>query len=180
MYGSRSHLALCASLTLAILVLAVWVSPARAQDEPGAKAIVKMAEDLAAGKKISEADAKAFAQKYDDLEEVMHAFKRGKGKPSLEQILNKLSSKSTFSAEEKSQLTTTAKLAQALAIVTPHYDSKTKGSAAKKKDWDKYNTDMAEGAKDLLKALGGSDGKAIKEASTKLAGSCTDCHGVFR
>ena len=42
------------------------------------------------------------------------------------------------------------------------------------------NADMGEGAQELLKALEGKDGKAIKDASTKLAGSCTDCHGMFR
>jgi hypothetical protein len=169
-----------AVVALVLLGSMLWVLPAGAQNGPAAKAITKMADDLAAGKTISESDIKAFVKKYDDLEDVMHAYKQGKGRPTLEQELEKLSRKTTFTTAEKAQMTKIANLSRALALVVPHYDEKTKGNAAKKKEWDRYNKDMDEGSKALLTALKAGDDKAMAKASTNLYSSCTDCHGKFR
>jgi cytochrome c556 len=173
---------MCALLAVGVVCSTLWMAPAGAQnDKPAAKEVVKIADDLAAGKKFSEADAKAFAKKYDDLEDVMGAFKAPKrGQPTLETILNKLSNKASFTTAEKEQLMKIAKISRAMALLTPHYDEKTKGAPAKKKEWDKYTKDMATGSEDLVKALKSGDGKEIKKASTNLNGSCTDCHGTFR
>jgi hypothetical protein len=175
-------LPICLLLALGLFISTSWISPAGAQnDKPAAKEVVKIAEDLAAGKKFTESDAKVFAKKYDDLEDVMGAFKAPKrGQPNMESILNKLSAKGSFTEAEKAELTKIAKISRAMALLTPHYDEKTKGSAEKKKKWDKFTADMATGAQDVLKALKVSDNKAIKTATTNLSGSCTDCHGDFR
>jgi cytochrome c556 len=160
----------------------LWIPSAGAQsDKPAAKEVVKIAEDLAAGKKFTEADAKAFAKKYDDLEEAMGAFKaRKRGQPTLEAVLDKLSRKDSFTSAETAQLTKIANISRAMSLLVPHYDEKVKGSPAKKKKWDKFNADMSGGAQELLKAIKSGDGKAIKKASTNLSASCTDCHGDFR
>jgi cytochrome c556 len=182
MYSARTWFPLCFLFALGALTSMLWISSAGAQsDKPAAKEIVKIAEDLAAGKKFTEADAKAFAKKYDDLEDAMGAFKAPKrGQPTLETILDKLSNKESFTEAEKTQLTKIANISRAMSLLTPHYDEKTKGDPAKKKKWDKYTADMAGGAQELIKALKAGDGKAIKKASTNLWGSCTDCHGDFR
>jgi hypothetical protein len=165
----------------AVLVLAVLGLASRAQAPANAKAAAeKLAADVAAGKKITAADAKAFAQKWDDLEEVMAVFKQGKKQPTLEAILNKLSEKKSHTDADKKTLKKIADLARALALVTPHYDYKTKGSVPKKKDWDKYTKEMAEGSQGLLEAIKKGQTKEIGSAATKLAASCTDCHGKFR
>ncbi len=182
MYGARSWFPVFAVFALGILAWTLWNSPVGAQNnKPAALEVVKIADNLAAGKKFSEADAKAFAKKYDDLEDVMGAFKAPKrGQPTLETILNKLSAKSSFTATEKDELAKIAKISRAIALLVPHYDEKTKGNAGKKKMWDRYTADMAGGTQDLLKALKSGDGKAINKAATRLNGSCTDCHGEFR
>ena len=161
MFCRQSHFAWCSLLAPSILALALVVTTAWAQNGPAAKEIAKVADELAAGKKFTDADAKAFAKKYDDLEEVMHAFKQGKGKPSLEILLGKLASKNSFSAAEKAQLTKIARLSLAIAKVTPHYEEKTKGDVTKKKDWNRLTADMDKGAESLLKAIKAGDGKAV-------------------
>ncbi len=182
MYGARSWFPVLSVFALGILAWTLWSPSAGAQnDKEAAKAVVKIADDLAAGKKFSETDAKAFAKKYDDLEDVMGAFKAPKrGQPTLETILNKLSAKSSFTATEKDELAKIAKISRAMALLTPHYDEKTKGNAGKKKQWDRFTAEMSGGSQDLLKAVKSGDGKAINKAATRLNASCTDCHGEFR
>src|SRR5262249_22623999 len=98
---------------LALGILGV-VLRAQAQDEAKAAA-EKLAADVAAGKKISEADAKAFAKKYDDLEDVMAVFKPAKkGDMTLESTLNKLAKKTSHSGAEKATLIKIANLSRAL------------------------------------------------------------------
>src|SRR6516162_7747730 len=147
----RSWIPVCLLVALGVLAATLWIPSAGAQsDKPAAKEVVKIAEDLAAGKKFSEADAKAFAKKYDDLEDVMGAFKAPKrGQPTLEAILNKLSSKESFTTAEKADLSKIAKISRAMALLTPHYDEKTKGNVSKKKEWDKYTKDMTDGSEEL-------------------------------
>jgi hypothetical protein len=182
MYSARSWLPLCVLFALGFLTSTLWIASAGAQNnKPAALEVVKIAEDIAAGKKFTEADAKAFAKKHEDLEDTMGAFKAPKrGEPTLEAILNKLSNKSSFTQAEKGQLTKIANISRAMALLTPHYDEKFKGNAAKKRKWDQYTADMSAGAKELIKAIKVGDVKAIKTASTNLSGSCTDCHGEFR
>jgi hypothetical protein len=170
-------------LFFALLGLGVLGFTLRAEEAANAKAAAeKLAADLAAGKKISEADAKAFAKKYDDLEDVMEVFKAPKrGQPTLESTLGKLAAKkSGYSDADKKTMIKIANLARALALVTPHYDSKTKGSRDKKREWDKYTKEMGEGAKELLEAIKAGKPAPIADKATKLSGSCTDCHGAFR
>jgi hypothetical protein len=141
------------------------------------EAVAKLTADVDAGKKI---DAKAFAKKWIDLDDVMKAaYKPGK-KTNLEGVLSKLAAKASYTAADRATLEKVAKLSRGLAAVTAHYDEKTKGNAAKKRDWDQYTKDMGSGAKELLDALRGGNRQATKKAATKLTASCNDCHSAFR
>src|SRR4051794_4478090 len=67
----------CAAVALGLLGAVVRAQPAPAAIKA---AINKLAADLAAGKKVSAADGKAFAQKFNDLEDVMKAAFKVPGK----------------------------------------------------------------------------------------------------
>jgi hypothetical protein len=166
----------CCLLALGLVGAAV---PARGPVN-GREAAEKLAADLAAGKKVSEADARGFAQKWKDLEEVMSVLKPPKGRPTTERILSELSEKTTFSAQEKKTLARIAGLARALALVAPFYGARTKGDLTRKRDWDQAIKDMGEGANGVLQALEKGDGRSASRAATRLAASCANCHGVFR
>jgi hypothetical protein len=185
MYRRRSRLLLGALLVAGMLVIFGPMSRSAADEDEDVKAakaaVTRLAKDIADGKKVSDETVKQIVKKHDDLEAVMSVYKaEKKGDPTLERILEKLAKKKTFAAKDKATLKKVAELSRALALLTPHYTEKTKGSPTKKKEWDKYVKDMDEGAVELLKALKGGKDKEIATTSTKLSGSCTDCHGAFR
>jgi hypothetical protein len=175
MSWQRSRLLCCALLALCILCLTVQAQPPANVNA----AVAKLTADVAAGKKISDKDAKAFAAKWDDLEDVMKAgFKPGGNAPFAN--VHRLMRQRMFTVADKALLTTFANRSRGMAIVTPHYDYKTKGNAAKKQDWDKYSKAMEEGAAALLQAIKAGGAPTISKELTNLVGSCTDCHGKFR
>jgi cytochrome c556 len=73
-----------------------------------------------------------------------------------------------------------AKVAQGMVEVvelnTPGQDLPKKPIA----DWKKFNKEQKDGAQDLIDAVNKNNPKAVQAAATKLYGSCTSCHGVFR
>jgi hypothetical protein len=174
----RSRLFWCAVLALGLLslpMLQLFGQGAAKKD------IEKLGEDIVAGKKITDDDVKKLVKKFPDLEEVMEAFKPAKkGQPSLESTLERLAKKTTHTPADKATLQKIANLSRGVARLAPHYDEKTKGDKAKKKEWDRYSKDMDEGAAELIKAIKSGDAKAVRAKANKLGGSCTDCHSKFR
>src|SRR6185437_16566253 len=113
----RRRLQLPGSVLLGLCILGATVQAQAPTDAEAA--VAKLKSDVAAGKKISGDDAKAFARKWDDLEDVMKgAFKPKRGAPL--RPLNKLAKQTTFTAADKAQLTRWADRARAMAVVTPH------------------------------------------------------------
>jgi hypothetical protein len=161
-----------------VLLLCVLCVPLHADDgrEAAKAAVHKLAADVAAGKKISEEDAKAFAGKHEDLEDVMNVFKAPKrGQPSLETILCQLAKKTSFTTAQKAELRKIANLSRALAIVTPHYLDRNR-PGIRKRDWDDDCRRMGEWSVDLLEGLKADQGKMIARAATRLAVTCSECH----
>ncbi len=76
------------------LALYILCAPILADEslQPTKMAVHELAAKIAAGKTISETDARAFAGKHDDLDEVMKVLGAARrGQPTLETILNHLS-----------------------------------------------------------------------------------------
>ncbi len=46
--------------------------------------------------------------------------------------------------------------------------------------WQQFNKEQKDGAKDLIDAVNANKPADVQTAATKLYGSCTQCHGVFR
>lgn len=117
----RKRLPLLSCLFLALCVTVQGeIVPATAK-----VAVEKLAADLTAGKKINPVEAKAFAAKWNRVQDVMSVYKPAKkGQPSLEDRLLALSGKTTFTPEETSTLARIARLSRSgsRAAVLPRED----------------------------------------------------------
>jgi hypothetical protein len=147
--------------------------------KPAIAAMHQLASDLSAGKTISVEAARTFAEKWDDLEEIMKVYKPKRGQPGAERIIEKLSKKTAFTAEEKAQLTRFANISLALAIVTPHYLTGKKARVWKR-EWDADCRKMGEWSVDLLEGLKADHGMSIARAASKLVNTCYECHDRVR
>jgi hypothetical protein len=172
----RSCVPGCALLALFILGAGVQGQPAPAAARAAAE---KLAADLAAGKKISADDAKALAQRFNRVDELMSVYKPArKGQPHLEEVLRTLSARTAFTPAEKTTLTRIAHLSRAAVLLLPHHKEKIKDNLTRTRDWDRFTGEMAKGSIDLLDAIKAGEAQAISRAATHLAASCADCHGA--
>jgi cytochrome c556 len=98
--------------------------------------------------------------------------------------LDRLSNKGILQGQltkESEDLIRMAQVTQALAEIaemnTPKMNIDGKKTVAA---WQKFNKDQKDGAQDLIDAVKANNPKNVGAAATKLYGSCTSCHGVFR
>jgi cytochrome c556 len=157
----------------------------------------KLTDAVADGKTKDLADLKKAVNDTTDLKHIMWAAykppaKGGFGanpKPDskagegIERRLDLLSQKGITQgqlAKESDNLIRAAQVAQAMAEIaelnTPRMNMPKKPIA----DWTKFNNQQKEGAKELIDAVKANKPADVKTAATKLYGSCTSCHGVFR
>ena len=171
----RKRLPLLSCLFLALCVTVQGeIVPATAK-----VAVEKLAADLTAGKKINPVEAKAFAAKWNRVQDVMSVYKPAKkGQPSLEDRLLALSGKTTFTPEETSTLARIARLSRAQALVLPYYHEKTRDDLTRTMDWDRFTAEMSERSKGLLEAVKAGEDRRIARTATDLAATCTNCHGA--
>jgi hypothetical protein len=164
------------------------------------KKVLEIADDIA-NKKTEDASKKAAAfvkplQDYKDLEAAMKIMAlrdngglgfgpKGKFSPDgIEAKLINLGLRKLLKEDElKAQADDLAKSANIVAAVSEMALAK---PPAKKlgdkdpKDWMKWAQNMKEGAAALSDAVAKKDAEAIRSASEKLNGSCSDCHNVFK
>ncbi len=157
----------------------------------------KLTDAVADGKTKELADLKKAVNDTTDLKHIMWAAykppaKGGFGanpKPDsksgdgIERRLDLLSQKGITQGQltkESDNLIRAAQVAQAIAEIaelnTPRMNMAKKPIA----DWTKFNNQQKEGAKELIEAVKANKPADVKTAATKLYGSCTSCHGVFR
>jgi hypothetical protein len=182
---SRARTAAAALLALGILVLSR--SGGRGDEvEEARNDLLKMADKLAAGKRVSAAQVRAFTATYDSLLDVMQIFKGPPRGLDIEKRIYQLSTGKAVvdkktSAKERAELRRLLLATQAVAEVLPGYQKKfTKGDNVKDKEWDGFNSAMKTSAAALVKAVDAGDPKAARKAATALYESCNDCHGKFR
>jgi hypothetical protein len=101
----------------------------------------------------------------------------------IERKLDLLSQKGIPQAQlsrESADLIRMAQVVQATAEIaemnTPKKDEPKKPVA----DWKRFNKDQKDAAQDLIDAVRANNPNQVRTAATKLYGSCTSCHGVFR
>jgi cytochrome c556 len=115
----------------------------------------------------------------------------GVGKPGayspdgIEAKIMALAKKKLTAADVAAQANDIAQLAKITAAIgeVAEQHAPTKKVAGKNpKDWKKWSNEMRDDALDLAKIVQGAkpDPGKIKEAATKLNGTCTDCHDKFR
>lgn len=180
------------ALLVVIALLASDGSP-RAYGRQGGNAqkeILKLAEMLAAGKDIS-AEAAALRKKFDDLEQIMNAYKPGnkggigfgKKKEGIELKLNAMGKRalpaSTLKADQ-ADLLKMAYINEAIAEVASHYaPAKPKGGKGAK-EWKQYTADQKKAAGELIKAIKAGSPDKVKAAANNINSACNGCHADFR
>jgi cytochrome c556 len=103
----------------------------------------------------------------------------------IEAKIMALAKKKLTAAEATAQANDIAQLAKITAAIGEVADlhAPTMKKAGKDpKDWKKWSNEMRDDALDLAKIVQGAkpDPGKIKDAATKLNGTCTDCHDKFR
>jgi len=153
------------------------------------KEILKLAKDVAAGKKI---DATAIRKKFEELEPIMYAYKPstkggiGIGKPgpgdSYEQKIINLGKRALSPAnlgKEKADLIKMAHVNITIAHIANQYPPKAKGGKGPK-EWRQYNEDMIKSSEDFIKAVKAEDPGKVKTAAANINSACNNCHSDFR
>jgi soluble cytochrome b562 len=182
MYPRVVRTTLACTLALGVWLLAGPGTPAADEDEEAvAKDFQKLVDKVKSGKPITEAEAKEFQKKHDDLEEVMHMFKPpAKGKTDIEKRIMDLEEKGISkeqAAREKEELVRGARVARVIAQLLPAYAPPEAGKA---KDWNRLAREMGKGAEGFEKAAQKGEPEGVKKAAGTLNGSCNECHKKFR
>ena len=82
--------------------------------------------------------------------------------------------------KESADLIRLAQVAQAISEIAEMNAPKPGQPKQPLAKWMLFNKDQKDGAKDLIDAVNANKPAAVQTAATKLYGSCTQCHGVFR
>src|SRR5437764_180904 len=167
MYPRVVRTTLAATLALGVWLLAGPGSPAADEDPSVAKDLQKLVDKVKGGKAITEAEAKDFAKKHEDLEEVMNVFKPpAKDKEGgIEKRIMALDEKGISkeqAAREKAELVRAAQVSRAIAQLLPAYAPSDPGKA---KDWKKLAQEMGKGADGFEKAVQKGDPAGVKAAA---------------
>jgi cytochrome c556 len=157
----------------------------------------KLTDAIAEGKEKEIADLKKALNDTTDLKHIMWAAYKPQAKGGLganpkpdsstgmgiERKLDLISQKGlpqTQVTRESADLIRMAHVVQAIAEIaemnTPKMDEPKKPVA----DWKKFNKEQKEAAQDLIDAVKANNAGQVRTAATRLYGSCTSCHGVFR
>jgi len=192
-----------AALTLALaaaLVCHPGTSLAQAPEVKKAReAILEIAKDLQAGKKVDAAKVVGKLKKDDvDLEAVMPAYKpvnkNGIGfttlKPGakampgdgIEAKIISLSKRVDAKAlpAEKADLLKMAYVNLALGEIMAHYPPEKIKAGKGPKDWKRFTDEMKEATDEFIKAVNVGKGPDVKKAAVKIEATCNDCHSAFR
>ena len=187
-------------LVVGMLALAVgfgfWVAMSGAADDDAKTTVPKIAAAL---EKNDAADAKkqaAALAKSAEIEDVMHVFslRRSKGlgvgtkpdaiKPDgIEAKIMDLAKKPLPQEQLNTQADALLQMAYVSAAIgeVAHAKPPEKDEGKKKKsDWLKWSTDMRDSALQFAVAVKDKKPASVQKAATKLYGSCTQCHGVFK
>jgi hypothetical protein len=157
----------------------------------------KLTDAIAEGREKDLADLKKALNDATDLKHIMWAAYKPQAKGGLganpkpdsttgmgiERKLDLIAQKGlpqTQLTRESADLIRMGQVAQAVAEIaemnTPKKDEAKKTVA----DWKKFNKEQKDAAQDLIEALKANNPSQVRTAATKLYGSCTSCHGVFR
>jgi soluble cytochrome b562 len=196
----RTHkvLAACAAVLAAGLV---FLSGGQAADDKGPREDVdKLAEVAAKSPADLQKKADAFAKNLESLEDVMNLLKKrmkdGKGgfgigkvptgDPSdgIEiRIQNMSKGRPVTTAQlkkDKDDLIQMLNRTKAIGAIALAKAPAKKVGDKDPKEWKEYSEEMIKQADEMAKAIEAGDGKAVKDAASRLNGSCTNCHGKFR
>jgi Cytochrome C' len=77
-------------------------------------------------------------------------------------------------------LTRAALVISAQSVMLDVYTPDKKVGNKDPKDWQKYTSEMREGAKDLRDAAKHQEPAAVKKAALRVQNSCIECHTIFR
>jgi hypothetical protein len=165
--------------------------------QKAAEKLKKLTDAIAEGREKDLAELKKSLNDATDLKHIMWvAYKpQAKGgvganpKPDsstgmgIERKLDLIAQKGipqTQLTRESADLIRMAQVAQAVAEIaemnTPKKDEAKKTVA----DWQKFNKEQKDAAQDLIDAVKANNPGQVRTAATRLYGSCTSCHGVFR
>ena len=157
----------------------------------------KLTDAIAEGREKDLADLKKALNDATDLKHIMWAAYKPQAKGGLgantkpdsttgmgiERKLDLIAQKGlpqTQLTRESADLIRMGQVAQAVAEIaemnTPKKDETKKAVA----DWKKFNKEQKDAALDLIEAVKANNPSQVRTAATKLYGSCTSCHGVFR
>jgi soluble cytochrome b562 len=195
----RTHKVLAAGAALLAVGL-VFLTGGRAADDKGPREEVdKLAEVAAKSPADLQKKADAYAKNVDSLEDVMNLLKKrmkdGKGgygigpKPTgqaddgIEARIQNYAKKAPPAAtlkKEKDDLIQAMNRTKAIAAIAVAKKPTKKEGDKDPKDWKEYSDEMVKQADALSKAIESGDPKAVKDAASRLNGSCTNCHGKFR
>ena len=196
----RTHKVLAAGAAVLALGL-VFLAAGQAADDKGPREEVdKLAAVAAKSPDELQKKADAFAKNLDSLEDVMNLMKKrtrdGKSPgvgigptatnapdDGIEARIQNMGKKSPTAAQlkkDKDDLMQMVNRTKAIAAITIAKTPKKKEGDKDPKDWKEYREEMAKQADALGKAIEAADPKAVKDAASKLNGSCTNCHGKFR
>jgi hypothetical protein len=202
---SRSvRLASFAALALSVCLLAVPVTRSADDDDAAdikeaqkvSDKLRKLVDAVAEGKAKDIPDLKKAVNDTAELKHIMWAAykpqakggfganpKPGGSGEGIERRLDRLGTKGITQGQldkESEDLIRIAQVAQALAEIaemhTPQQNAPNKPIAK----WVKFNQAQKQSAQELIDAVKANKPKDVQAAATKLYGSCTDCHGVFR
>jgi soluble cytochrome b562 len=197
----RTHKVLAAGAAVLALGI-VFLAAGQAADDKGPREDVdKLAGVAAKSPDDLQKKADAFAKNLDSLEDVMNLFKKrtkdpknpggyGIGKVAtnapddgIEARIQNYGKKSPTGPQlkkDKDDLIEMVNRTKAIAAITIAKTPKKKEGDKDPKDWKEYSEEMVKQADALGKAIEAADPKAVKDAASKLNGSCTNCHGKFR
>jgi hypothetical protein len=178
-------------LTTGLSLMVLATPPVYADDKAEIqKAIQAIAADLEAGKDVAN-KAKEFKKKYEDLDEVMHAYKPkarggigvGPMGDGIEIKFNGLAKRALAPgalAKEKDDLIKAAWVNMAMAKITMEYAPAKPRGGKGAKEWNGLTKEMEKGTMELIDALKKGDSAAVKKAATNINSACNNCHSDFR
>lgn len=180
---------------VAVLGFALLVGVTRAE-EPVYTDIKKQADS--SGKKSWDdltKDGKALAKKYDDLLDIMTAFKPKDSKTpgigvdasnmGIEAKIISISKRPMPAAELEKQakdLIRMAEVTKAIASISTHQfpEKLPPGKKATPSEWTKWSKQMNDASDDLIKAVKEKKPVDVRNAAAKLNGTCIECHDRTR
>ncbi|HZT82992.1 MAG TPA: cytochrome c [Gemmataceae bacterium] len=195
----RTHTVLTAVAAGLALGL-VFLTGGRAADDKGPRQEVdKLAAVAAQNPADLQKKADAYAKDVDSLEDVMNLLKKrkkdgtggygigptptGQADDGIEARIQNYAKKAPTAAvlkKEKDDLIQAMHRTRAVAAIAIAKTPKKKEGDKDPKDWKEYSDEMVKQTDALEKAIESGDPKAVKDAASRLNGSCTNCHGKFR